>query len=123
MIPPLEAFGEINVLASPSTTRSSSTGWRATAFPLFNGEIAFAFYQSARQYGRKIPADVSATGCDNAPFSTVMEVPLSTIHVPTVEMGREMAQRLITCIKRKTPGKREKHVLEPALMPRGSVPR
>jgi LacI family transcriptional regulator len=98
-------------------------GQKATAIFSFNDEMAFAIYQSARQYGLRIPADVSVIGCDNVPFSNVLEVPLSTVHVPREEMGREMAQRLIASIGGDTTVERTKHVYEPVLMIRGSIAR
>jgi LacI family transcriptional regulator len=120
--PKLVYYGEYST-ASAEPALSYLLGQKATAIFSFNDEMAFAIYQSARQYGLRIPGDVSVIGCDNVPFSNVLEVPLSTVHVPTVEMGREMAARLIACIEGEGPEQREKHVYESALMLRGSVSR
>ena len=106
---------------SAESALSYLLGQKATAIFSFNDEMAFAIYQSARQYGLKIPGDISVIGCDNVTFSNVLEVPLSTIHVPRTDMGREMAKRLIACITGDATDERSKHIYEPALMIRGSV--
>lgn len=118
--PKLIFYGDYST-PSAEPALSYLLGQKATAIFSFNDEMAFAVYRSARQYGLKIPRDISVIGCDNVTFSNVLEVPLSTVHVPRTEMGREMAQRLIDSINSATPEKRAKHVYEPALLIRGSI--
>ncbi len=96
-------------------------GQRATAVFSFNDEMAFGLYQSARQYRIKIPEDLSVMGCDNVPFSNVLEVPLSTVHVPIDEMGRIIAQELIKTIEEKGNVKRKTILYQPKLLLRGST--
>ncbi len=98
-------------------------GQKATAIFSFNDEMAFAIYRSAHQYGLSIPQDISVIGCDNVPFCNVLEVPLSTVHVPATEMGREMAESLIAAIEEPGSRERTRHIHAPALMLRGSVSR
>lgn len=74
-------------------------GQKATAIFSFNDEMAFGIYQSARQYGVKIPTGISVVGCDNVPFANVMEVPLSTVDVPVEEMGTVLGRELICAIE------------------------
>lgn len=96
-------------------------GQKATGIFSFNDEMAFALYRSAHQYGLRIPQDISVIGCDNVPFCSILEVPLSTVHVPTVEMGSKMAEALIDCIEHPQRKERKQHMYAPALMLRGSV--
>ncbi len=96
-------------------------GQNASAIFAFNDEMAFAVYRSAHQYGLRIPNDISIIGCDDVPFSNILEVPLSTIHVPTIEMGREMAKNLVACIENPGSKDRTQHMHEPMLILRGSV--
>lgn len=96
-------------------------GQKVTAIFSFNDEMAFAVYQSARQYRISIPADVSIIGCDDVPFSDVLEVPLSTISVPNIEMGRVMATELIAQINNGVQGERKQLLYEPALILRASI--
>ncbi len=120
--PKLVFYGDYST-AGAEPALSYLLGQRATAVFAFNDEMAFAIYRSAHQYGLSIPQDISVVGCDNVPFCNVLEVPLSTVHVPTVEMGREMAESLIMYIEGHAGKKRSQHIYEPALMLRGSVHR
>ena len=110
-------------LRSGSRALSYLLGQNATAVFSFNDEMAFGLYQSARQYGISIPGDVSIVGFDNVPFSDVLEVPLSTIDVPTEEMGKSMARELVRIIRENDRGERRTIMYEPALILRGSVAR
>ena len=108
-------------MKSGSEALSYLLGQRATALFSFNDEMAFGLYQSARQYRINIPNDLSIIGCDNVPFSNVLEVPLSTIHVPIEEMGRVMGQELIKTIEEKDNAKRKTILYQPQLLLRGST--
>lgn len=120
--PKLVFYGDYST-AGAEPALSYLLGQKATAVFSFNDEMAFALYHSAHQYGLSIPQDISVIGCDNVPFCNVLEVPLSTVHVPTVEMGREMAESLVMFIENPSQQKREQHLYEPALILRGSVNR
>ena len=97
-------------------------GQKATAIFSFNDEMAFGLYQSARHYDVHIPEDVSIIGCDNVPFSNVLNVPLSTVNVPTEIMGHLLADKLINCIELGDPNApRELVWYKPDLILRGSV--
>lgn len=110
-------------LNSGSKALSYLLGQNATAIFSFNDEMAFGLYQSARQYGVKIPGDISIIGFDNVPFSDVLEVPLSTINVPAEEMGKVAARELINIIESNASGKRRTIMYEPDLILRGSIKR
>ena len=60
-----------------------------------NDEMAFGIYRAARLYGVSIPEDISIIGFDNVPFADVMQVPLTTIGVPVIEMGKKLGEILI----------------------------
>ncbi len=109
-------------MSSGSKALSYLLGQNATAIFSFNDEMAFGLYQSARQYGVKIPRDISIIGFDNVPFSDVLEVPLSTINVPTKEMGKLLAKELVKEIENGC-GERKTILYEPALILRGSISR
>ena len=120
--PRLVFYGDYST-ASAEPALSYLLGQKVTAIFSFNDEMAFALYRSAHQYGLSIPQDISVIGCDNVPFCNVLEVPLSTVYVPTVEMGREMAEALIELIEGERGGERTLHKHEPSLILRGSVMR
>lgn len=108
-------------MQSGSEALSYLLGQRTTAVFSFNDEMAFGLYQSARQYRISIPDDLSIIGCDNVPFTNVLEVPLSTVHVPIDEMGKVMGQELIKTIEDKNNVKRKKVLYKPQLLLRGST--
>jgi len=108
-------------MVSGSESLSYLLGQKATAIFSFNDEMAFGIYQSARQYGVHIPKDLSVIGCDNVPFSNVLEVPLSTIHVPVRNIGNVMGAELVKAIENKRDEPRRKIEYKPKLLLRGST--
>ena len=95
-------------------------GQKVTAIFSMNDEMAFGLYRAARNYGVKIPQDISVIGFDNVPFADVMEVPLTTIRVPVEKMGQMLGEKAVEFIDTgKT--EREKIVYRPQLMLRAST--
>lgn len=66
-----------------------------------NDEMAFGIYRAARLYGVLIPEDISIIGFDNVPFADVMQVPLTTIGVPVIEMGKKLGEKVVELIDNK----------------------
>lgn len=114
-------------LASGRDSLSYLLGQKVTAIFAMNDEMAFGLYQSARQYGIRIPTDLSVIGCDNVPFGDTLEIPLSTLNVPTEEMGRVIGMKMIEAIEGEMDflpgGKRIRISYEPALLLKGSTAR
>jgi len=96
-------------------------GQNVTAVFSFNDEMAFGLYQAARNYGVRIPKDVSVIGFDNVPFADVMEVPLSTVQVPIVEMGTFMGKEMISLMEAETSVPRKTVLYKPDLLLRAST--
>lgn len=101
-------------------------GQKVTAVFAMNDEMAFGIYQSARKYGIRIPEDISVIGCDNVPFGDVLEVPLSTMNVPTKEMGKLIGQVMVESIQSWGTGadakkERKKMYYQPVLLVKGST--
>ena len=59
-----------------------------TAVLAGNDEIAFGLYQCFRRLNLKVPDDVSVIGFDDREIAAVMEPPLTTVRVPSEEIGR-----------------------------------
>lgn len=98
-------------------------GKKVTAIFSMNDEMAFGIYESARMYGVKIPKDLSVVGCDNVSFGNSLEVPLTTINIPAVEMGKSVGEWIIRTVEEKELCK-EKRLVEwyhPALLVKGST--
>lgn len=96
-------------------------GQRVSAIFSFNDEMAFGIYQAARNYGIRIPEQLSVIGFDDVPFADVMEVPLSTVRVPIAEMGRFIGIKTIELLEEKQKQGRERVIYKPDLLLRAST--
>lgn len=96
-------------------------GQKVTAVFAFNDEMAFGVYRGARQYGVKIPEELSVIGCDNVPFADVVEIPLTTVQVPAEEMGRRLGEEVVSILEGNTSPQRQQIVYKPKLFLRGST--
>ena len=100
-------------------TRLLSTSPRPTGVILAGDILAVGAYAAAQQFGLRIPEDISLVTMDNIDFAPHMNPPLTTVHIPTQDMGRLAGQYLARLLK----GEREKYqvCLPTALMARGST--
>ncbi len=48
-----------------------------------------------REHGRRVPDDVSLIGFDDIPLAEFLDPPLTTVHVPAVEVGEALATLLL----------------------------
>lgn len=96
-------------------------GQNVTAIFSFNDEMAFGLYRAARIYGIHIPKDLSIIGFDNVPFDDVMEIPLSTIRVPIVEMGEFIGEKMLEFLENPELTKRDEVIYKPDLLLRAST--
>jgi LacI family transcriptional regulator len=69
-----------------------------TAVICGNDVLAVGALQMARQLGLHVPQDVSITGFDDIELATVVDPPLTTVHVPHREMGRAAARLLVEMV-------------------------
>lgn len=85
----------------------------------FNDIACVAALRAFKSRGLKIPHDVSLIGMDNMSISTLVNPPLTTIHVPKFEFGSAAAEQLIALSK----GKQAKmHIaIDPSRLIRESV--
>lgn len=70
-------------------------GKNFTAVFSVNDWTAIGAISAIKENGLDIPDDVSIIGYDNAPYSSFLTPPLTTIHQPRWEMGQMAAQLLI----------------------------
>ncbi len=96
-------------------------GHNVSAVFSFNDEMAFGVYKAARNYGINIPKDLSIVGFDNVPFADVMEIPLSTVNVPIVEMGEFIGNKVMELLESDKKVPREKVIYKPDLLLRAST--
>ena len=80
---------------------------------------AWGAIQGFRSLGLRVPEDVAVVGFDGLPFSDDMEVPLTTIAQPGIEIGRLIARYLHQMIEGKKEGVNSL-ILDPQLIVRAS---
>ena len=88
-----------------------------------NDVLAVGALMKAREMGLRVPEDVSITGFDDIELAQVVDPPLTTVHVPHRQMGRQAARVLVYGINNTSEPAREKlrtHIAERASL--GPVP-
>jgi LacI family transcriptional regulator len=68
---------------------------RLTAVFAANDQIAVAVYRVARELGLRIPQDLALVGFGNLDFTSQLDVPLTTVSMPALDMGYMAARTLI----------------------------
>jgi LacI family transcriptional regulator len=71
-----------------------------------------------REHGRRVPQDVSLIGFDDIPLAEFLDPPLTTVHVPAVEVGEALATLLLEQLSGDATGGRR--LLPVSLVQRGS---
>ncbi|MEV8506413.1 LacI family DNA-binding transcriptional regulator [Actinoplanes sp. NPDC051475] len=62
--------------------------------------MASGALRALRDAGLRVPQDVALIGFEDAPVARQCEPPLTTVHQPVEEMGRRMAEILVSLIRR-----------------------
>ncbi len=73
---------------------------RITAIFAANDVMAFGAVGAILEAGLRIPGDISIIGFDNIELSSIMHVPLTTIHQPKYEIGRAAVEVLLHLVGR-----------------------
>jgi LacI family transcriptional regulator, galactose operon repressor len=95
-------------------------GLRPTAIFAASDHMALGVWEQLRQSGLRVPEDISLVGFDDIPDSQVTNPPLTTVHNPFLELGRELARLAIE--KAKSPCEAVPEVLLPTeLVMRGTT--
>ncbi|MFL4475540.1 LacI family DNA-binding transcriptional regulator [Paeniglutamicibacter sp. MACA_103] len=92
----------------------------ATAVVAFNDLVAVGLMDRLRQRGLNVPGDISVTGFDNVPVSTLVWPTLTTVDFPRVQMGRTSVDALLEAL-RGTPRKTDCHEIPFELVVREST--
>jgi DNA-binding LacI/PurR family transcriptional regulator len=93
---------------------------KATAIFAMNDLLAADVYYHADKLGVAIPKDVSVVGYDDLPFAERLKTPLTTIHQPLYQMGRE-SYNLLMARSQKPQDQFHKVILPNRLVVRKSV--
>lgn len=84
-----------------------------------NDVLAAGAIRGAQVMGLTVPDDISIIGFDDIDLATVMNPPLTTVHVPHREMGKLAAETLLSLIK--SPDEQIKIELDTHVVDRGSL--
>ncbi|MCF8034729.1 MAG: LacI family transcriptional regulator [Desulfarculaceae bacterium] len=94
---------------------------RPTAIYACNDDMAMGVYEATLDTGLRVPEDMALVGFNNAPYTSLPTVALTTIDVQAHEMGRLGAERLIDIINKKRGHTKPLQVImEPKLIVRNS---
>ena len=77
-------------------------GRNFTALFSANDQMAIGAMKALKNSGFHIPKDVAIVGFDDLSVSSLIEPALTTIHVPTYQMGRVAAKIILDCTKGKS---------------------
>ncbi|GAK49936.1 transcriptional repressor [Candidatus Moduliflexus flocculans] len=96
---------------------------KPTAMFFFNDSAALqGGYQAIREFGLKIPQDISVVGFDDSELAAVADVPLTSVSHPKYQIGRWAAEILFEDITSRGPKPPTKQmVINPILVERDSV--
>jgi LacI family transcriptional regulator len=73
---------------------------RPTVLVCGNDVLAIGAIGECRRLGLRVPEDLSITGADDIEIAALIEPALTTLRVPTVEIGERAARRIVSLIAR-----------------------
>jgi DNA-binding LacI/PurR family transcriptional regulator len=94
---------------------------RPSAFVLYNDNLAVKVYQAAREFGVRIPEDVSLVGYDNEPVCEHLLPKLTSVSPEFFDLGRMAVQLLMAGARPTEAGAGRKMICPVKLMVRASV--
>ena len=94
---------------------------RPTAVTCYNDLVAIGLLRALRELGLHVPEEVSVVGFDNDDMCDYAPVPLTTMGVPTVEMGRKAMELLIRQMEASDQHTPESLTLQAELIDRAST--
>jgi LacI family transcriptional regulator len=94
-------------------------GLRPDAVLCFNDELAHGVYLKAARLGLRIPDDLAVVGVDDSRIASCLSPGLTSVGVPTFQMGELAANELIDLLENGGDGDGS-HVLPTSLVIRGS---
>lgn len=101
--------------------RDLSAAQRPTAVTCYNDLVALGLIRALGELHLSVPSDVSVVGFDNLAILPYVGVPLTTVHVPKVEMGERATEMLIRRIEAREALPPERVFFEAKLVVRGST--
>ncbi len=94
---------------------------RPTGVTCYNDLVALGLCRALAELGLDVPGDVSVIGFDDLAILPYMGVPLTSVHVPKVEMGERATEMLIRQIEARKAVPPERISFDGELVVRGST--
>jgi LacI family transcriptional regulator/LacI family repressor for deo operon, udp, cdd, tsx, nupC, and nupG len=88
----------------------------------FNDLVAIGVCRAIAEAGLRVPDDVAVVGYDDIPLLEYLPVPLTSVRVPTVAMGRMAAELLLRHVEGGPSVATQKIYLDAELVVRASTP-
>jgi LacI family transcriptional regulator len=107
--------------SSKAVTNLLSLGLRPDAIFATNDPKAFGVMRAVKDFGFKIPDDISVVGFDNSDIAALLDPPLTTVAQPFYEMGVRACEKLIGLIEKKRRSRPRVEVFSAKLVTRASV--
>ena len=118
---PVVLYGQNNFQGGYELTRELlAENEKITALFAGNDVMAFGAARAIYEAGKRIPDDISLIGFDNLELSAVTHPPLTTIHQPKYEIGKEAVEMLLRAAGEDLKKKPEHRVLDVELVERQS---
>lgn len=95
-------------------------GKKETAIFAFNDVMAGGILSEAFALGIKIPEELSVLGLDDLSFTPLLSPPLTTIHLPQYERGRQTGELLMELLQSKDNLKPKVYFMFPKIIQRAS---
>jgi len=92
-----------------------------TAVISSSDHLAIGVLHAAAELGRDVPEELSVIGFDDIPMASYLVPPLTTVHMPIVEMTAVAARLAMDEPEPGSPIEKSTFVAEPSLMVRGST--
>jgi LacI family transcriptional regulator len=96
-----------------------SSGAQFTAAFVASDEVALGAKAALRETGVRVPHDVALVGFDDLPMAYYTDPPLTTVHLPAVELAQQASELLLQLLKGRQVTKR-KIILDTHLVVRNS---
>jgi LacI family transcriptional regulator len=119
--PTLEVAGEFTESGGFRAAQELlATRPRPTAIFAANDSMAIGALSALREVGVGVPEEVSVAGFDDIPIARYTSPPLTSVHVPIIELGERATTRLVAALASDRPRRRQCETLATELVVRQS---
>lgn len=114
-------FGEFSPLSGYNCMRDLLKETDVTAVFAANDQIGIGAIKAIHDVGLRVPEDIAVIGFDNIFAGTLISPNLSTVHVPTYQMGTAAMHRILQRISGEVTGPKEPFALKTNIIIRRST--